>query len=249
MPAQQYEPYEPLNTLKSIGPDIWIADGPILIWKVGPAALPFPTRMTLVRLRDGGLWVHSPVAPDETLLMEIDALGPVRHLVSSNKIHHVSLGPWSARYPDARVWASPGVRKRSEVAFTDDLEDLPPGEWSEDIDQRIARGSKALEEVVFFHAASRTLILTDLIENFEADRVHVGPFTKMLMRMGGVMAPRGGTPRDLRASFMGGHEKLAPVVRWMLDCNPEKVVISHGKWFESGGREIIANAFSWVKGV
>jgi len=196
-----------------------------------------------------GLWVHSPIAPDEKLLRAVDALGPVRHIISSNKIHHVSIGPWAETYPDARLWASPGVRARSEVTFTDDLAETPPDAWSAVIDQRIARGSKALEEVVFFHKPSRTLILTDLIENFEASLLRKGFWLKILMRLGGVMAPRGGVPRDIRLSFLGNHRKLRPVVQWMLNNNPQKVVISHGKWFEVDGRDIIRRAFSWVGGV
>lgn len=243
---ERYRPYAPLNELKPVGPNLWIADGPALEWKVAGISLPFPTRMTLARLANGDLWVHSPIRPDENLLSAVDALGPVRHFVSPNKLHHVTLGLWSARYPAARVWASPGVRERSNVHFTDDLGDAPPAAWRDVIDQRIASGSNALKEVVFFHRPSRTLILTDLIENFETDRVRAGFFAKLLMRLGGVMAPRAGTPRDLAATFRGRHHELAPVVQWMLDCDPEKVIISHGKWFDSGGRGVIRNAFAWV---
>ena len=68
--------YEPLNTLKTIGPDIWIADGPHISFY----GLPFPTRMTVVRLADGGLWIHSPIKPDDKLIAQINKIGPVRHL-------------------------------------------------------------------------------------------------------------------------------------------------------------------------
>ena len=244
-----YDPYEPLNTPIAIGPDIWIVNGPVLQWGYGiPVKWPFPTRMTIIRLPDGGLWLHSPTHPDESLLAAVEALGPVRHLVSPNLIHHVSIGAWAERFPDAKVWASPNVRKRSEVAFTDDLSDLPPDDWAPVIDQRIARGSKVLEEVVFFHKASRVLILTDLIENFEDERLH-GWLARFMYKLIGVMAPNGRAPRDMRATFTGHHEKLRPVIEWMIDCHPDKVVIAHGKWFEQDGEAEIRRAFSWVRGI
>jgi Domain of unknown function (DUF4336) len=249
MKAGTYDPYEPQLQLQQIGPDIWIADGPVLHWGYGiPVEWPFPTRMTVVRLPDGGLWLHSPVKPDEILAGAVAALGPVRHIVSPNLIHHISMASWAARFPDARIWASPGVRKRSKVAFTDDLGDMPPPEWSAAIDQRIARGSRILEEVIFFHAASRTLILADLIENFEPGRLH-GWLTGLVYRLIGVISPDGRAPADLRATFRGRHEKLAPVIEWMLACKPEKVVIAHGKWFEKDGTAEIRRAFSWVRGL
>lgn len=97
--------------------------------------MPFSTRMTLVRLRDGGLWCHSPIAPDAGLFAAVDALGPVRHLVSPNLLHYASIAAWEQRYPDAIAWVSPGVRKRAAsqhiaVAFDMELADAPPEAWT-----------------------------------------------------------------------------------------------------------------------
>ena len=239
MTTPKYDAYEPQLTLQPIGPDIWIVDGPVLRWGYGiPVKWPFPTRMTVVRLPDGMIWLHSPVRPDEPLAMAIEALGPVGHIVSPNKIHHVSIGSWAARFPEARVWASPGVRKRSKVAFTDDLDDRPPPEWADVIDQRIAHGSSVLEEVVFFHKPSRTLILADLIENFEEERLH-GWLNWLTYRAIGVMAPHGRAPADLRATFRRHHEQLRPVIEWMIAYDPARIVIAHGKWFRSDGVRVL----------
>ena len=132
--------YEPINTLKPVAPDIWIADGPV-VRMAAPFGMsaPFPTRMTIVRLRDGTLWCHSSIAPDDGLFVEIDALGPVRHLVSPNLLHYASIAAWKRRYPDALAWASPGVRRRAAsqkiaVAFDADLADAPPEAWTGEID-------------------------------------------------------------------------------------------------------------------
>ena len=114
--------YQPQNRLIEIGEHIWIADGPVLQW----FGMPFPTRMTVVLLEDGGVWVHSPIAPAPELVAAVEQLGPVRHLVSPNKIHHVSIGAWATLFPDAVTWASPGVRRRSSVSFDRELEDCPP---------------------------------------------------------------------------------------------------------------------------
>ncbi|MGX5713830.1 DUF4336 domain-containing protein [Sphingopyxis terrae subsp. ummariensis] len=70
-------PYAPLNTPKAFGDQLWIVDGPEIRMDYGPTSIPFPTRMTVVRLADGTLWVHSPIAPDKDLLSAIDRLGPI----------------------------------------------------------------------------------------------------------------------------------------------------------------------------
>ena len=104
--------YEPLFTLKPVAPDIWLVDGPIIRFY----GMPFPTRMVVVRLKDGGLWLHSPIDPDEDLLSALAELGPVRHLIAPNWIHYAYLPAWQRLFPDAQTWAAPGVRERAVTA-------------------------------------------------------------------------------------------------------------------------------------
>jgi len=66
------DPYEPINTLKPTSEGIWIVDGPIIRMKAGlGCTVPFQTRMTVIRLSNGGLWLHSPIALDEGLVKEL----------------------------------------------------------------------------------------------------------------------------------------------------------------------------------
>jgi hypothetical protein len=163
------------------------------------ASEPFPTRMVVVRLANGDLFLWSPTEPDEGLRKEIDALGAVRHLVSPNKLHYVHVCAWKRAYPEATAWASLGVKERAasrgaeEVCFDRDLTDGPEEAWRGDLDQLIFRGSRFMEEVVFFHRKTRTLILADYIQNFEAEKVG-GFFYVWLLRLAGVEDPDGKTP-------------------------------------------------------
>ena len=89
------------------GYPVWIVDG-------GPVSFfgfTYPTRMTLIRLSGDRLWVHSPICLDDDLRARIEALGKVTYLVSPNKLHHLFLSAWKERYPEADVYASPGLRR------------------------------------------------------------------------------------------------------------------------------------------
>jgi hypothetical protein len=81
------------------------------------------------------------------------------------------------------------------VSFEIDLGEEPEEAWSEDLDQLVFRGSWLLEEVVFFYRKSRTVILADLIENFEPEKL--GRFYRWLVRLAGAAHPDGKTPLDL----------------------------------------------------
>jgi hypothetical protein len=92
--------------LLQFGPEIWIADGPVASFY----GFPYPTRMAVIRLSNGSLFVWSPVALSGSLRASIDVLGPVRYLVSPNALHHLFLAEWKSAYPAARLYASSRLR-------------------------------------------------------------------------------------------------------------------------------------------
>ncbi len=242
--------YHPLNTLKAINDNIWIVDGGIIDMDVKIAKLPFSTRMTIVRLENGDLWCHSPIAPDKGLLAQINALGTVRHLVSPNMIHYAYIADWKKRYPQATVWASPKVTERAKaqhisVIFDKDLTDTAPNEWVGQIEQLIFRGSWVLSEVVFFHRASRTLILADLIENFETEKIS-SCLLRTLIKLAGIAHPDGKTPFDFRATFWGNKAQARQSYKKMLAWQPEKIILAHGRCYTENAMAELQRAFRWL---
>lgn len=233
--------YEPLYELKSVASDIWIADGGWIRFY----GMPFPTRMTVIRLADGSIWVHSPIADEPGLSDAVAALGPVRHLIAPNWIHYAWLPEWQKRFPDALAWACPGVVERAATRGmtleTDhQLDDRAPEDWAGQIDQRLA-DSGFHREAVFFHRPSRTLVLTDLIENLEPR--HMPWWSRPLLWLGGVQHPDGRMPLDLRLSFARRSAHLRDIVDTMLGWAPERIVIAHGRWIASNGMAELKRAF------
>lgn len=236
--------YEPLDTPKPVARDIWIVDGPAIRFY----GLPFSTRATILRLADGGLWVHSPTRLTETLAGKVAALGPVRHLVAPNWIYYAYVGAWQARFPQAESWAAPGVAERAarrgmDLRFDHALEQVPPASWAGQIDQMIVRGSKIHREAVFFHRASRTLILTDLIENFEPGKL--GVWFRLAARLAGIRDPDGKAPIDMRQTFRDRAALREDVAR-MIGWAPERVILAHGRWYERNGTAELRRAFRWA---
>jgi hypothetical protein len=165
--------------LEEFGPDLYVADRPTVSFY----GFPYPTRMAVAKLLDKSAWVWSPVALSEDLARAVDAIGPVGRIVSPNKLHHLFLGEWAKRWPDARLYAPPGLaRKRPDLRFDAELADEPDAAWAADIDQVIFRGSFALEEVAFFHRESQTAIIGDLVQRFPESKM--SGWSGMLMRLG-----------------------------------------------------------------
>lgn len=226
--------------LAEFGPSIYSVDGPT-VWFVG---FPFPTRMAVVRLSSGNVWVWSPIALTEELANEVEAIGPVSYVVSPNKLHHLFLAEWANRWPGARFYAPPGLaRKKSEFRFYAELADEPNSSWAIDIDQTIFRGSIAMEEVAFFHRASHTAIIGDLIQRHPESKA--SGWKALLMRLDGLVGAHGSTPREWRASFLRRGPARAARTK-VLQWNAERLLVAHGDCAPTGANDIIAAALSWI---
>lgn len=235
--------YPPLNLLKSLGPQIWQIDGPAIRFY----GMPFPTRMVVVQLGKA-LWLHSPIAPEPELCERLAALGPVRWLVAPNNIHYAYFPAWADQFPEAQVYAAPGVAERAAgrgIAFPPHellSDEAPPG-WARVIDQRLMPGHPFLNEVVFFHRPSRTLILTDLIENFERQRLS-WPM-RLAARLAGILHPDGKAPVDMRLTWRDKPAARA-VIDEVIGWGPEQVVMAHGRVYREDAVEELKRAFRWL---
>ena len=224
---------------EQLGDDIWVVDGP----EIPFLGLMVGTRMTIVRLGEE-LWIHSPVSISKQMEVELERLGKVRYIVAPNKYHHVFLPEWRSKFPEAELFAAPGLKeKRSDVAFDGELTSTGHYNWSDTLPHTIFGPSRLFDEVVFYHKPSRTLILTDLIINAKTDGYSW--WQKLFAAFDGLGFPDGTTPRFYRWSIKSRSAAKA-ICQVMIDWEPEKVVISHGEWFREDGTKELKKRLGWV---
>ncbi|EAR51846.1 hypothetical protein OG2516_16134 [Oceanicola granulosus HTCC2516] len=237
--------YPPFDVPKRVADGVWIVDAK----PIHAMGLALPARMTVVRLTDGSLWLHSPTPFSPELLARLEELGPVRHLVAPTIGHWKFLQAWQRHCPGATCWAAPNLRRRlqvraSGVRFDHDLGDTPPDDWSSDLRQTVVPGGGGFREVAFFHPPTRTVVLTDLVSNLEPDRVP--PATRLYARLTGTRAPEGSTPTYLRASLLLRRRDAAAACGRLVGWEPERVIFAHGKWFETDGARELKRALAWL---
>lgn len=245
--------YEPINVYKPLAPDLGIVDGPLEYLTVGGIGLPFPftTRMTVVRLSNGDLFLHSPIKFDERLAEELERLGRVRHLVSPNQFHYAHIGEWAKAFPDAISWASPRVRQRArarrlDIDFSRDLDASAPEEWRREIDQVLFPGGY-FKEFIFFHKASRTLILTDTIINIELDKISE-PW-RTAAKLTGMYHPYGQVFFGMRLPLLLQRRKAKTAIGQIHAWQPERIVLSHGRCFDGDAQNVIRRILGRPSGI
>ncbi len=226
-----------LQGLKGLCENLWIVERPQSFW-----GLPVGTRMTVVRLADGRLLLHSPVALDETLRCELDSIGEVAFAVAPNRLHHLYAGEVAQFYPRARLWVAPGLeRKRPDLVFEAVLGDEARQEWRREVEQVFFRGRPYENEVVFFHRPSRTLLLCDLAFNFGPSTPWPTRLVMKLLRSYGRFGPAKLDPLLIR-DRPAARESLTRILRWDFD----RIVVAHGDVLESGGRAALRAGYSWL---
>ena len=236
--------YPPLNVPKQAAEKVWVVDGePVRVM-----GLQLPVRMTVVRLRSGELWLHSPTQYNETLKRALEPIGPIGHLVAPNVAHWSFVKDWQ-QHVSATTWAAPNLRRRaavkkSGVRFDHDLGEHPPEAWADDLDQAIIPGGGGFREVAFFHRASRTLVLTDLIVNLEPQKLPWAP--RAFAKLTGTLAPDGRAPAYLRLIVRMRRREAAKAVARLLSWEPERVIFAHGRWFESDGKAALRRSLGWL---
>lgn len=225
------------GSLEALAPDLWVAARPLklIVGDVG-------TRMTVIRLADGTLFLHSPVQLDGETRAALDAIGAVRWVVAPSKVHHFFVGDYLKAYPAARAYAAPGLpEKRKDLRFEAVLEDTPPPEWRDAIDQHLVRGIPTMSEVVFHHRASRTLLLTDLAFNVAADKTAGARLFYWLVGAAGRFGPHR-LVRTMIRDHAAARSSIARILEWDFD----RIIVTHGDVLESSGRQHLAAAFAFL---
>jgi len=201
------------------------------------------TRMTVVRLSDGSLLVHSPVKLTPELKEAVDALGVVKHIVLPNAYHHLYAKPWFEAYPDAVTHGAEGLRKkRSDLSFDETLGREPHPDWEGALEP-MPIGGCMLDETVFLHPASRTLITVDLVENF-VDGVDHLP-TRLYLKAAGIHG-KSGFALPLRLLY---RDKSAAKrdIESILERDFDRVIVSHGAVVEADGPRVVRDAYAgWL---
>lgn len=218
-----------------VAEDVWVEPRLAKFWGVETG-----TRMTVVRLQDGGLFVHSPVALDARTRDDVDALGAVRAVVSPSIFHHLHVGDWLAAYPDAVYAACPGLEwKRPDLPFTCVLGDTPHPVWAKDLEQ-VYFSARRENEVVFFHTRTRTLLCCDALLNLSD---HGPRTTRAAAWLMGNKAPGiGHLERFMIRDRALARRQADRILQWDID----KIVLSHGGLIERGGREVMRHAYDWL---
>jgi hypothetical protein len=157
-------------------------------------------------------------------------------------LHHLYLAQNIRSFPQATMHVSPALPAKLKLSFPYEiLSNEPPALWRDEISQHLVGGLPKLQEVVFFHHASRTLILTDLAFYV---RHSDSWFTRLFMRLNGAYGHFG--PSRIFCFLVKDRTALRTSLNRLQRWDFDRVIVSHGERLEHGGKQAMQTQYAWV---
>lgn len=232
--------------LKLIATNLWVAEQPLKYF-----GLEVGTRMTILRLNNGELMVISSIQPATEMVDDLNQLGQISYIIAPNLYHHLFITPFQERYPNAELWATAGLKqKRPDLTIAQVLGNatgyLPDGIATLPVlgfNTLAVRGPTPLEEWVFFHPATRTLILTDLAFHFDTQSSRTAQILTQLL--GGYQQLR---PSPLEKIATRDKAAVRESIRQILKWDFDRVIVAHGSIVERDGKRQFQSGYEWFLG-
>jgi hypothetical protein len=229
--------------LREIDRNLWVVDRPLKYF-----GLEVGTRMTIIRLSTGDLVAISPIKIDRETIEQIALLGQIKYIIAPNLYHHLFITEFQSIYPDAQLWATSTLAdKKPDLVIDRPLVDRRNSIFDE-IDYLFFDGFQTLDlngytpldEYVFYHRTSRTLILTDTAVYFDDRFV---PMTQLVARlMGGYKLLR---PSPLEKLATRDKIAVKKSVDLVLEWDFDRVIMAHGSIVETGGKKQFKSGYDW----
>lgn len=198
------------------------------------------TKTTIVR-NNNELLLISPGPLSKAHLSELEELGQVTALVAPNKMHHLYLQDAQSKFPEAKTYLAPGLaEKRPDLTFDETLPSQELGEWG--LEQQLVLGMPELNETVFWHEASKTLILTDLAFNFPS---HQHWLTRLVLKFNGVYG-KFGPSRLLKFYFVKDRKAMGRDLATVFEWPAEQIVVAHGENVLQAKSRQLEKAYGWL---
>eukprot|EP00850_Spirogloea_muscicola_P011599 SM000072S21233 [mRNA] locus=s72:439355:441085:- [translate_table: standard] len=208
-------------------------------------------RMTVVKLDDGTLWLHSPVALTGEVSAALMTLGPVGHIVLGNNFleHSIFASNYAKAFPGALLYSAVPLEKlhsrvRKGLARVDEvLSDSPPSAWEGQIDQVHFNIDNTLIECIFYHKMSKTLLASDSLLYFDdVDLLSRG--SRQLIRLSGLYKQFGSAlPMAVRSKKNASKPVVSKILEKLEAWDFDKVVAAHGSAPVRDGKSVLWKSF------
>ncbi|WP_147263274.1 hypothetical protein [Roseimicrobium gellanilyticum] len=221
-----------VRTMQQVAENLWVARYPMKLLGAN-----LGRTVTIIRI-GGQVVIHSTAPFSAADAAAIRELGTPAWMVEGATIHDTYTVQGRAVFPEADMYLPPGFPDTGGGVAPKPLTQ-PPAEWHGLLEVLPIAGMPGLNEYVFLHVPSRTLIVADLVFNVPTT---AGAWVRLLLKLASGLQGGPGVSRIFlkevkdEAAFK---QSLTKMMQWDF----ERVIVGHGDIIERGGKETLARLF------
>lgn len=204
----------------------------------------FGARMTVIRLKSGQTWIHSPIELTDEIKKEVLNFGEPLYLVSPNPFHHLYLKKWKDAFPNAKTAGFSSIEKKTNLHLDLNLESSAFA-WEDEIKTKIIQGSNFYQESIHYHMETQSLLLTDLIFNFTHQTPDQSFMSRMILKMYGTF----GKPKSsfLMKMILKNKKEVRQILDELNSFEINRVIPCHGDLLEKDAKDQFQKCTAWIQ--
>ncbi len=186
--------------------------------------------------------MHSAIPPTTSTLKQLEEIGPVQFVIAPNESHRLYFSAFLDAFPNAQGFIAPGLaEKRSDLRDFSTLDASAHAHWADDFDTVFVEGLPILNETVWFHRATCTLILTNLLFSFAP---HPLGLSQVMARLLGVydQVAMSRTMKTMIKDKDTLRESVALIKQWEV----RRIILAHGQIIETDAADKLTKSFDWL---
>jgi hypothetical protein len=226
-----------MQQLENRGKNLWLHEDtmPIIGTKLR-------LRMSIIKLTDGRLWVHSPTALSAELQAEVDQLGPVAFIIGPSNGHNLWLTEWQSAYPNAAMYVSAGITKKLSLQNPQLLDESTKNIWHTDLEHVYLSGATFFNESVFLHKATKSLLVTDIIQNHSDQKPAgiPGLVTRFIIEPLGFKGRCIAPPLKMRF-IIKDKQAFKSALKKVSAWDFKRIIVTHGDVIEPDAKQIFSS--------
>ncbi|MDH5559671.1 MAG: hypothetical protein OEY59_02300 [Deltaproteobacteria bacterium] len=218
--------------INNISDNIWI-----IPYQTKSMGVLFKNKSTVIRI-NGELLIISPGPWDEYLKTELEKLGALRWIFAPNSFHHLHYRSWLRASPELEAWGTKALaKKRPEIKFNHIWDGEQP--FEPEVQLFGLMGIPKIDEILFYHKSSGSLIVTDLIFN---ELNLTGPMNWFFYSLFGIWK-RTATSR-LFKMCVSDKKAFKTSLESIFDLNIEQVILNHGNTLDN--KTDLVQTLTWI---
>ncbi|KAK0458163.1 uncharacterized protein EV420DRAFT_382494 [Desarmillaria tabescens] len=231
--------------IREVTTNVWIFSKPFTRARF----IPFGGRSTAIKLASGDVWVLASTPLTLDTKETIDKLGPVKWIVAGDAEHHLFLAEYKKAYADAKLVVVERLFKKKKDEGLDVAGaygvDPPETEYGfeSEIKAHYFPGFQN-QDVAFYHVASKSLIVADLIFNLPGTEQYSKSKASAKVPIIGKFSPPGLVLKSLLWSLGKDKDAMRRDIKVVSEWDFSRIIMCHGDVIEEDAPKAWKDAYA-----